>query len=88
MAKGRVGLSIGNVIGSNILDLLLPIGVSGILHPIRIDPGILVFDLPVSFLLASLVLVWSIRRVELDRRHGAVLIGCYVGYAALRFFTS
>ena len=45
--RKQPGLSIGNVVGSNIFDCLVPIGVAGIISGVKMDRGILVFDLPV-----------------------------------------
>jgi cation:H+ antiporter len=83
-AKGRVALSLGNVIGSNILDVLLPVGLSALLHPIAVDRQILALDLPFAGFLTGLILVWAFVNPRLGRVQAGVLIGSYLAYACLR----
>ena len=78
-SKGQNGMAIGNVVGSNIFNLLLILGVSSSLHPIRItmasfvDLGIL---LGVS--LIAFAFVCSGRKV--NRFEGGLMVAMYIGY--------
>ena len=80
-SKGQNGMAIGNVVGSNIFNLLLILGVSGSLHPIVInvvsfvDLGML---LGVSMI--AYAFVCSGRRI--NRVEGAVMILLYAAYTA------
>ena len=80
-SKGENGMAIGNVVGSNIFNLLLILGVSSTLHPIQIrmdsfvDLGML---LGVS--LITYGFVCSGRRI--NRLEGAILLLMYVSYMA------
>ena len=80
-SKGENGMAIGNVVGSNIFNLLLILGVSSTLHPIQIrmdsfvDLGML---LGVS--LITYGFVCSGRRI--NRLEGAMLLLMYVSYMA------
>lgn len=82
--KGKAGMSVGNIIGSNILDVLLPVGLCAAIAPVAIDREVLVLDLPAVFLLSTLVVVWSFGGERLGRIHGGVLIGAYGLYAGIR----
>lgn len=53
--KGSSGIALGNVVGSNLFNLLVVIGVGSILRPTRIDRGIIKKDFPYN-LLATIVL--------------------------------
>lgn len=80
-AKGENGMAIGNVVGSNIFNLLLILGISSILHPIQIgvdsfvDLGVL---LGVS--LISYGFVCSGKKV--NRVEGVIMVALYVIYTA------
>lgn len=85
-AKGENGMAIGNVVGSNIFNLLLILGISSMLHPIQIgvdsfvDLGVL---LGVS--LISYGFVCSGKKV--NRVEGVIMVALYViytGYAIVR----
>ncbi|GFE64816.1 calcium/sodium antiporter [Litoreibacter roseus] len=73
-------VALGNVIGSNIFNLLLIIGVSGFFGVLPIPPAFLVFDLWVM-LGASLILIPVVfLNKDLGRRWGIFLTGLYVLY--------
>ena len=84
--KGETGLAVGNVIGSNVMNLLFVLGLSAAIHPIGINLAS-VFDLLIltaaSFL--TFVFLYTVRRI--DRWEGAVMLGLYildVVYAIIR----
>lgn len=83
-AKGRPGLSVGNVIGSNLFDLLVPIGASALLHPLAVPTLTLALDLPVLLLVVVLGLAFFARRRGLQRPEAVALVGLWVGFALVR----
>lgn len=86
--RKRVSLSVGNIVGSNIFDTLVPIGTAGIIAPLAFDRGILTFDLPWLFGLTALVLVlFLVRRRGLQRPEAALLLTLYAGYVVLKLTT-
>ncbi len=79
--KKEKAISVGNLIGSNIFNLLAVLGITSTITPIRvIDQGLLTSDifwmLGISFLI--LPLVFFPRGLRLGWRDGLVLLGCYV----------
>lgn len=83
-AKGRTGLSVGNIVGSNIFDLLVPLGVSGMIHPLSVSVSTLVIDLPFLALLTLAALVFFIRKRGLQRNEAIAMIVLYASFAVLR----
>jgi len=77
--KGRSAIAIGNVIGSNVFNILMIIGVTGLISPMRIE-GITMFDL--SVMLLSIVLLWffSYTKYTVARWEGVLLIAMLCGY--------
>lgn len=82
--KGRPGLALGNVIGSNIFNVLMVLGVSATIRPLPFG-GIGNFDLG-TLLVASVLFWlfgWLFRKRTITRAEGAVLVAVYVGYVAV-----
>lgn len=80
----RASMSVGNVIGSNIFDLLVPVGVAAIIHPLRVEEDTVLFDLP-ALAIVSLVLLFFLHRRRGVQRHEALaLVAVYGGYAVFR----
>ncbi len=80
----HASLSVGNVIGSNIFDLLVPVGVGGAIHPLLVAEETIVFDLPALALTSLVLLTFLARRRGLQRSEAIALAGLYAGYAGLR----
>jgi cation:H+ antiporter len=77
--RGHADMSIGNVIGSNIMNLLLILGVAGMLHPIDVAERFQTIDVPLSLFLALLLLLLA-RKGRLGRLSGATFLSIYLGY--------
>lgn len=79
--KGNSDIAIGNVIGSNVFNILMIIGVTGFVKPMHIK-GITSLDLIV--MLASMLLLWFFCRTtyKVKRWEGAVLAISYITYLA------
>jgi cation:H+ antiporter len=82
--KKRTGLSVGNIIGSNILDTLLPIGVAAVISSLTFDRQLLFFDLPFLFVLTAVVLAFFITRRGIERPEAIVVLGLYAAYVAVK----
>ena len=77
--KGQSAIAIGNVIGSNVFNILLILGATATISPLQMQ-GITVIDMGV--MMVSIVLVWlfSFTRYTVERWEGAVLVLGYLGY--------
>lgn len=77
--SGAPNIAIGNIVGSNIANILVVIGATALLQPIRIEPGALRRDATV--LMASAIIFALLSALlPLDRIIGAVFVLCLVGY--------
>ncbi|MDR5672262.1 calcium/sodium antiporter [Halalkaliarchaeum sp. AArc-GB] len=78
--RDEAGFSVGNVVGSNIYNVLAVIGILAVVTPIHISPGVLTFEFPalVAFTLALVAMMWHGDR--LSRLDGAVLLVGYVAF--------
>lgn len=84
--EARGGMSVGNLLGSNIIDTLLPIGAAALVHPLTIEQGLVQFDMPLLFGLTLVVLVMFLRRRGLQRVEASMLIVLYGFYIGAKMF--
>jgi cation:H+ antiporter len=77
--KGNSDIAIGNVLGSNVFNILFILGVTGLICPMTIT-GITYLDM--SVLVFSVMLLWwfSFTKYTIQRWEGAVLLLSYLGY--------
>lgn len=77
--KGNSGIAIGNVLGSNVLNILFILGLTGMISPMHIE-GITNVDL--YMMLVSTILIWffSFTKYTIERWEGAVLVLTFGGY--------
>jgi cation:H+ antiporter len=86
IAKKRAELSVGNIVGSNVLDTLLPIGIAAIISGVSFERQLLLFDLPYIFVLTVVVLGFFMTRPGVTRREGMVILALYAGYVVVKLF--
>lgn len=77
--KGQCGIAIGNVLGSNVFNILLILGITGVMSPMTLQ-GITTVDL--TMLVVSMVMLWlfSFTKYTLARWEGALLTIVFIGY--------
>ena len=84
--KGEHDIAIGNIIGSNIFNMLGVLGISGMIFPHNIDPEVLSRDFPVmiGLAVALFAMAYGFRKPgALSRVEGALLMAAYLGYLIL-----
>ena len=77
--KGRAALAIGNVIGSNVFNVLLIVGITAVVHPMRIM-GITIVDLMMMLISIGLMWLFAITKYYVSRREGWLLIFTFMAY--------
>lgn len=80
--NGLSDISLGNIIGSNIFNLLIVMGVSLLFVPIFVSKETLIFEFPFVILITSLLALFSfvISPQELSRIEGLILLALFIFY--------
>ena len=84
LVRSRVTLSVGNLVGSNILDVLLPIGIAGLIVPIEFASSLLKLDVPILFALSLLVIVFLRLPQGVRKPQAIVLLSSYSAYLVIK----
>ena len=82
--KQKTQMSVGNIIGSNILDTLLPIGITAMISGVAFERQLLFFDLPFIFVLTTVVLAFFAMKRGVMRPQGLVILGFYAAYVIVK----
>ena len=77
--KGENDLAVGNVVGSNIFNILLILGVSSFITPITLDVTA-VYDTIILIIASIIVYVSAISKREIQRKEGSLFLVCYVAF--------
>lgn len=93
LVKGHGALSLGNIVGANLFNLVLVSGLSVALAPFGIPESSviagqnasLVLDIPVMFLVMALLTVPTLRTGRLCRWQGVVMLAVYAAYCVIQF---
>ena len=84
--KGEAELAVGNIIGSNIFNLLFILGISAVVHPVSVNAAS-VYDMAILVAGTALTLIFSVTGKKIDRPEGIIMIACYCAstfFAAVR----
>lgn len=82
--KKASGLSVGNLIGSNIFDILIPVGMGASIAELQVEKNLIFFDLPFLFILSFIVLFFFHKKKGLQKTEAIILIGIFIIYAFLK----
>ncbi len=86
--KGEMDIGVGNVIGSNIFNVLFVLGICPMIQPIMIESRVLSLDFPIMLAFCALLiclLTMMPPRLQLDRKRGVLLLGAYLVFVASLF---
>ncbi|MDZ4857458.1 MAG: calcium/sodium antiporter [Candidatus Hydrogenedentes bacterium] len=86
--RGERDIAIGNVVGSNIFNILSVLGISSLVKPISVSPEALAFDIPVMIAVAVACLPIFFTRSTISRWEGVIFLGYYVAYTAYLIMNS
>ena len=93
LVKGHSALSLGNIVGANLFNIVLVCGVSITLAPFGIPASTMIggmntsllIDLPVMFLVMLLLTIPALLRKRVSRWQGIILLLIYAAFCALQF---
>ncbi|SNQ60245.1 calcium/sodium antiporter [Candidatus Methanoperedens nitratireducens] len=75
--KGYMTMALGNIIGSNVANMLWIFGITAVIRPVNIASGVIVVQLAFMLLLSALLLIFKSTGYVIDRKEGAVFLGIY-----------
>lgn len=79
--KGENDLALGNVVGSNIFNLMFVLGLSSTASPIVADP-LAIYDILVLLFFNAVILIMTIKSDTLKRYNGFIMLAMYIIYMA------
>lgn len=85
LIKGYGNVGLGNVIGANILNMLLVIGIPATVAGIPLERQTVVMDMPLALLTMAVLIVPILIRKKSSRAQGIVLLGIYAAYCVVSF---
>ena len=79
--KGSSGIAIGNVLGSNVFNILGILGVTGLICPMQLQG---ITDTDLAMLVISMIMIWffSFTKYIIERWEGLILSATFIGYIA------
>ena len=84
--RGEDDIAVGNVIGSNMFNLLGVLALPGIIAPGAVDRSVIVRDFPIMVCVTLLLLLMAVNeRSHIGRKRGVTLIIVFVGYFVTLF---
>lgn len=84
--KGETGMAVGNVVGSNIFNMMFILGLSSLIHPIDVNMASL-WDLIILIIVSVIAYVFSCTKRNIGKREGAIMLLIYLAdmvFAILR----
>ena len=84
--KGKAQLALGNILGSNVFNAMMILGLSSVITPLSFA-SMTIVDIITLVLSAVLLMIWAYtgRKNRIDRREGAAMLLCYVAYNVFLF---
>ncbi|MCZ6501479.1 MAG: calcium/sodium antiporter [Gammaproteobacteria bacterium] len=73
-------VAIGNVVGSNLFNILAILGITALLTDIPVDPQFMRFDLWVMFAVTVMLWIYVLAKIRIGRISGLVFLAGYFGY--------
>lgn len=83
--KGYGNVGLGNIVGANILNMLLVIGIPSAIAGIPLERSTILIDMPLGFLVMAVLLIPILIRKKSSRVQGIVLLAIYAGYCIASF---
>ena len=84
--NGNAGLTVGNVVGSNILNVLVILGITAVIIPVAIQKSTLQIELPAMIVISAIMVVFGYTGEVITRVEGIVLFVLFLVYLAYLFY--
>lgn len=84
--KGNAGITIGNVVGSNILNILIILGVTAVIARVAIQKSTFRYEIPYMLLITAILIVMGLTGQHISFVEGIVLWVLFLAYLAYLFY--
>jgi len=84
--KKATPLAIGNLVGSNIFDILFTVGAGSVISEFIVNKNILLFDIPFLFFTSVIALYFLRTKMRIHRHEAVVLILIYIAYIGFKLW--
>ena len=77
--KGESDIAMGNIVGSNIFNILFVLGISAFINPIAVHPVVFI-DMFIMFIISIITYIFATTKKEVNKTEGIILGLIYIGY--------
>lgn len=86
--KGNAGITVGNIVGSNILNILIILGVTALITNVSIQRSTFRYEIPYMLFITAVLLVMGVTGNEITFAEGVILWGLFILYLVYLYFLS
>lgn len=86
--KGSAEITIGNVVGSNILNILLILGLTSVIIPLAVKKNTLQIEIPFVIAVSAILAFMGLKDGYVSRLDGVILWGLFIAFLAYLFYLS
>jgi cation:H+ antiporter len=83
--RGSSDMSVGNIIGSNVFNILVILGASAMMRPLKVEKSLLSRDLPICIAASVLLAVFAFTKGVIARWEGVLLVIFFCGYLFMAY---
>jgi len=83
--KGSADIAVGNVVGSNIMNILVILGITSIIIPLSVQKSTVKYEIPFMIIITVIFAVLGLTDNEIFRGDGLILLGLFIIYLAYLF---
>lgn len=83
--KGNVGITVGNILGSNIMNILLILGLTAVVSAVAIKEGTVKVEMPFVIVITVVLTAMGIAGGSLSRLDGVILWVLFIGFFVYLF---
>jgi len=85
--KGNSGITLGNIIGSNICNIALILGISSLIRPLKVQAQVIKREIPIMVLVSILFFIFLLNN-EISRAEGFIFLAGIIGYTIITIYLS
>ena len=84
--KGSAGITIGNVVGSNIMNVLVILGLTGVIRKVSVQKNTIRYEIPFTIVITALLAGMGLADQKINRFEGVILWACMILYLAYLYW--